>query len=144
MFRRSGGELLFCSRPKKKPKNAAQKPMVFENFLCPFSRSLFLDAVPAKGMIPRSGAGDFVARQSHQNWFRNLRFLKTSLSTDRWCGNRTRRVDNGSTVLFSSGVTPYIVVVDSACRSSTAPTRIYHDDAEGDTVYASAIGTQTK
>ncbi len=23
LFRRSGGELLFCSRPKKKPKNAA-------------------------------------------------------------------------------------------------------------------------
>ena len=32
-----------------------------------------------KGMVSRSGASDFVARQSHQNWFRNLRFLKTSL-----------------------------------------------------------------
>ena len=38
LFRRSGGELLFCSRPKKKPKNAAQKPMVFENFLPPDRR----------------------------------------------------------------------------------------------------------
>ena len=35
LFRRCGGEILFCSRPKKNPKNAAQKPMVFENFLCP-------------------------------------------------------------------------------------------------------------
>jgi len=26
-------------------------------------------------------ASDFVARQSHQNWFRNLRFLKISLGS---------------------------------------------------------------
>ncbi|MBQ3496774.1 MAG: hypothetical protein IJA73_01485 [Oscillospiraceae bacterium] len=32
-FRRSGGELLFCSRPKKKPKNTAQKPAVSKSVL---------------------------------------------------------------------------------------------------------------
>ncbi len=35
-------------------------------------------------MVPRSGAGDFVAGQSHQNRFRNLRFLKTSLLPAQW------------------------------------------------------------
>ena len=32
-------------------------------------------------MVSRSGASDFVTRQSHQNWFRNQRFLNTSLGS---------------------------------------------------------------
>jgi len=105
---------------------------------------LFLVVLPARGMVSRSGASDFVARQSHQNWFRNLRFLKTSLAAYCKCRCKPRRVRNESTMLFLSGVTPYIGVIDDACHSTTAPAAIYHDAAGGRKRPRSAIGTQTR
>ena len=72
-------------------------------------------------MVPRSGASDFVAGQSHQNRFRNLRFLKTSLTLYWQLLGEPQRVFVDHLQFRIRALRAGFLIFDDACVLRTAP-----------------------